>query len=1458
MREKMPLVPPDVVIGELLRRSWVRKLGPGRYRSRAAETVRLLARLRQLWKDRQWESGPPLVADFRYRSTPRMVPRRTLGADEASRMLPADVRGRWMTDKTLPAFLGTRRLSAFQARAVADLLGGLDSSYDGASIVTAGTGAGKTLCFYLPALLARLADREHRDGPYIVAIYPRVELLRDQAQAAVEELQGLRKLARAMLGRPLSLGAYFGATPLSAALMPDEAKRTGIWECPFMSCWACGEPLAWKRKGSSWAGSEEGLECKAGCGARLGADEVRLTRASMSARPPDIVFTTMESLNNLLQNTWNGACIGLPNGTPTPPRFVLLDEVHTYGGVTGAQQALVLRRWRHALRQPGHATQFVGLSATIREPKPFMAALVGVPEGYVRHVEPRDEELEEMSRRYHVALRGDPISASALLSTTIQSLMLMARMIDPPGPGAPGPASVFGSKVFAFCDTLDVWRRLADDLHDAEVTQHLPRLRARNPQEDPATRQRREDLGQLWAMGEDIGHDLHRAAHVDSVSSRARGVAPDATVVVATSTLELGFDDPNVSVVLQHKAPRDPAAFVQRMGRAGRRPEMRPWIVCVLSDYGRDRLAYAAYEELFDPVLGRSALPVGNRYILRMQAGFALCDWLARQVARGVKGHLPCKVNNVAAAMLNRGGTQGPARDALRAALQQLVTSDEARGWLCEHLQRALRIEESVALDLMWQPPRGLLTEMVPTLLRILEGGGSGREALDPLAGFVPGALFSSLVLPQVRLAVPGLPEQEAMPVEQCLREYAPGRVSRRFGQGGRGGRGVTSHWIAPSAWMAFAAVQEGPADLSLADVAPGDGLDLLGSWECETREGRQKVSVFFPLHLQLRAVPTDVSVSSTALPTWHSQLLCTRTPHWLATPAGSALHAVLPRLDFLLHADNRSITARRFTTGSEGTISSTGQGPRREAFVQLTYRHPDSPARMAALGMQAEVDALALDIRVPPEVEQGWRDLASAAGRARRVEFYRRQVHEEFRRRSSTPGQFVSTFAVDRLLDLFLAGISARGRKLGALAGAIAEAQDPAKAMRIMVRTQDVMLSSIEAIEGEAATSGRLSARIEPLARDPVLLEILARHATVLHQPLDGASWAGDFLAWMRARTRRMVAEALLDALASLLPDFDAEDLCIDLDAGAAPGEGEREGCGWITESEPGGTGTLEALRTCYVQDPDRFMAVLAEAVRISPEDFASDSLGRVLDMLVTDAGMQERAAACRSAASLAQAEEAAHRLKAWLEERGLVVGHGLRSSIFLRFLRPGSSPATDAVTHALHRLATQMADQLGVEVDARCVAYVASHDESIRALMQAAWPGEHTPTWRFSQAYSLLWPSTRQSRLQRFQGWQPYLQSPPSDPDALLPALPDHPCVDLGAAGWFEQLGRHLAGRATRVDLVAAQGQQELLRAALLRLAGEAHEVDALRLHAEVEALARRADGCWVATVRIPDVFA
>src|SRR5262249_49985351 len=81
---------PDELRDLLLNRGVLSETHPGRFRTRMAESIRLLAHLRQLFPDRPWRSAPPLVADFRFSLRPRRYPRRHLSPAAVLRDLQMD------------------------------------------------------------------------------------------------------------------------------------------------------------------------------------------------------------------------------------------------------------------------------------------------------------------------------------------------------------------------------------------------------------------------------------------------------------------------------------------------------------------------------------------------------------------------------------------------------------------------------------------------------------------------------------------------------------------------------------------------------------------------------------------------------------------------------------------------------------------------------------------------------------------------------------------------------------------------------------------------------------------------------------------------------------------------------------------------------------------------------------------------------------------------------------------------------------------------------------------------------------------------------------------------------------------------------------------------------------------------------------------------------------------------
>ncbi len=464
-------------------------------------------------------------------------------------------------------------LAGFQVRAIVRIL---SSAQESGTIITAGTGSGKTIAFYLPALLA-ISDQVNPNDFWTktLAVYPRNELLKDQFAEAYQQCRRLDEVLLESNRRPILIGALFGSTPTEAsALAVTRAKwpkKAGEFVCPWLKCPVCGSVLLWMQR--DLAAKKEALRCSSTeCGHALPENTIVLTRSRLVSATPDVLFTTTEMLNQRMSDLKMRKLFGIGQPGAKRPKFMLLDEVHTYSGTSGAQAALVLRRWRHMVAS---RTTWVGLSATLQEAPRFFAELTGLESEAIAEITPLDTEMVEEGAEYQIILRGDPTLQASLLSTSIQAAMLLGRAMDSPASATRDPI-FFGSRVFAFTDDLDVTNRLFDNLRDAEAYTIFGRpdhargplalLRGEQPR-DP----RRDLDGQRWRLCERIHRPLEARLLIGRTTSQDAGVLQDADVVVATAALEVGYNDDEVGAVLQHKAPKSMASFLQRKGRAGRK-----------------------------------------------------------------------------------------------------------------------------------------------------------------------------------------------------------------------------------------------------------------------------------------------------------------------------------------------------------------------------------------------------------------------------------------------------------------------------------------------------------------------------------------------------------------------------------------------------------------------------------------------------------------------------------------------------------------------------------------------------------------------------------------------------------------------------------------------------------------------------------------------------------------------
>ena len=1431
------------------------------YRTRMAESVRLFARLRQLFPTRKWQVAPTLVADFRFSLRPRVYPERHLTPEQIINGLKAERLLDGLKESVLRTLLdssdrGMRLLADFQMRATKTMLRDLTGVHSRGIIVGAGTGTGKTLAFYLPAL-AHITNHITSSSYWTkaLAIYPRNELLKDQFLETYTEARRLDALLKQRVGRKLLIGAFFGPTPRRAAIdlvaKKEWPQQNHGYVCPYLSCPRCGGYLLWLE--SDIEHKVERLQCvKQQCQTVINQDEIILTRERMAQMPPDIIFTTTETLNRQMNDSNFGHVFGV--GARRTPQIVLLDEVHTYSSVHGAQVAYLLRRWRKAV---GGRVQFMGLSATLRNATDFFGLLVGLNPASIEEVA-QGENLIAEGAEYQLALRGDPVSGASLLSTSIQTAMLLRRILDPAN--QPPSHGAYGSRVFLFTDDLDVTNRLYHNLQDAEGLNSWGRpIPSRSPLSilrdsgGPDAAQRLP-AGQSWLLCEKVGHQLARPLKISRTSSQDVGVEQTADIIVATASLEVGFNDPDVGAVMQHKAPIDMASFMQRKGRAGRRRTMRPWTIVVLSDYGRDRIAYQGYDLLFDPMLDERTLSVGNRYVLRMQGTFALMDWFAEKLRQeGLpRGSI---WNDFTGAPVGafQWADNIRARQAREITLiRALIEREDFRLDLEDHLTAALKISQSEVDALLWEPPRALMTAVLPTLLRRLESGWKrviihARESDEdyqapnsPLPDFVPQNLFSDLNLPEVLVTTPpqsrnGDPLQAAMPIVQAMREFAPGRVSRRFGIH----HAFASHWIAPPDLL--------NADQSLPVEQYCAEFEEAGVFQIGAGAGIINLRCIRPRELRPLLPPQNVETTSNSFLDWRSQLAPSDEGQVLELPQGSAWSEFVREIRAFTHNQRMYVEVRRFSVGSRANIRFK-DGSSLESYVRFTNAQDGIPS---SIGFAESVDGLVFRFQIPNAFSVRSNDPNRAKIRAFRTSYFKHRVQIDERLDG-----IANSFQRDWLYQIYLSCLTARSLTDHiALHEANTSLQQSDLASEEMANVLEVIFQTLEVDETEegngedeeaAITTYRQPTHQKLLAmcQTPAIIETLSDIARVLWEEPDE-----EWHRWAALRFKATLGSALMQACLQLCPQFESSDLLLDITSGprppsAAPApEGLEEI--WITESTLGGGGIIEEIVRRYHSDPRHFFRLVESTLEASDFEIVDVELTRLLELQASDLAIAEALQLVRGAQRHEETVTANEQLRRVLASRAILITHSVMAALNARILKPGSSAQTDELLLDLIRMWHSEEERLGVEIDARVFAFVASAREDLdRALAYIGQVQQPDRTWRFQAIYGMLWPRGNLVRARALSSYNRFAQIPDADRDLLLDVLrPTERRISLNAPNWRDEVTEALS-RFGAVSLVAPSTGHADLKRGLLDLVATPLDINFLHLYPQVEGFRREPD--------------
>lgn len=1479
-------ITPDDILENLIQRKLVFKLNVGGnvfYRTRFAETLRLLSLLRQRFSFADWQTASRLVSDLKIQPQRRRYPRRDIEASE----LLSELRGLHVSQLYMEAVQcllkdadgGNFKLARFQKEAVLQLIRNLRSHSERSLMIGAGTGSGKTKAFYIPALAEIAASMTSEHWVRALALYPRVELLKDQLAEAFSEARKVDDLLTKYGRRSITLGAYYADTPVSAQqflVFPPQSwvlnNTKDGWICPFFFCPNClSRDLIWYRQDlekekkenqKGIYGKYARLRCPA-CHFEVTSDQLLLTREQMIKQPPDILFTTTEMLNRRLSRTAEHHLFGIDTAGK-PPRLVLLDEIHTYEELPGAQVAYLLRRWKYARSQnPQVNLCFVGLSATLTDAETFFSKLTGVPVHRVGYIYPRDEDIEDEGIEYNVVLKGDPVSGTSLLSTSVQTVMLLGRMLDPaksPSEGA------YGKKIFAFTDKLDVINRWYHIEQEAETSKTLSQFRDRNPMLTSDARRRCYQMGQDWSVCTQIGHDLRAPLRLELTSSQYRGVNSHANLVIATSTLEVGFNDPEVGMVVQHKAPRSLASFLQRKGRAGRTREMRPWMVVVTSAYGRDRWAFQHTENLFSPHLENIHLPLDNYYVRKIQATYALMDWLAF-VLKHEKHYQNVDVWDLLSSDdTGRDGHLQRSRRAIRDLLEGVLLGTR-REHLQEYLRCALDIQDKeTVISLLWGEPRSLLFEVIPTLLRQLESSwqcvkrGVAKLWADnisahPMPDFVPSNLFSDLNLPELLLHIPDTPPKskaqnapttlmrtdEYMPLLQALKEFAPGHVSKRYSR---------KHLIKEAHWLELpeeAQLSRGMLPLQYLKMERFEVPKVLTVDDIEYQ-------VYQPRAYTLGLVPENVKNTSSAYLIWRSHFEPKRQRAFdtlvpregevesvatqLTLTPNSPWHRFFRKISSYTQANGSWVEITRLATSVQVETRYTGG-----TAIRRTLRFEES-GQPAALGFTIYADALRFEVE-PLDVQQivskaVWTRLYQHLG----PEYFLHKLQHDVRLAETK----LSSFEISWLWQLELSMLVAV-----AIAGhcSLAEASQEVRADRehLAERAMKVIFQSQQEDEDDEEDKvGRLHQRLMEYIADQVVQDALNDSEEVLWDQDDQGLHA-----WLHSCYLSSLGATLFAALVQLLPDIDADDLVMDV-------EGNNI---WISETTAGGVGLISRIADAIALRPREFDLQMLDTLQHCEREQLAGQL-QTLAQLVDQADtlLSSAFAQVRDVADLPKQVETRQVLATILDNHGVPPTRELIVALNTKFLRPNSSPDTDMLIATLVRYWRQEEERIGCAIDLRVMAVAALRIPEIKEQVREVLERIGVPEARtdesqiFNLLQSLLWLNCHNSCPDCVEAQQPYQQlARPSR--ALLLALlyPHAQPIAYGVPRWKEQVQQELTS-AYHVRISCEQDHLEECKKCLLDMLTEPIEIGFQFFYPGVERLARTGRQ-WIIEVSVRELM-
>jgi ATP-dependent helicase YprA (DUF1998 family) len=563
------------------------------------------------------------------------------------------------------------RLRLFQEDALIHILKELaqPTSSKAPLLLSIPTGGGKTEAFLIP-LIAHLYNQREQQlrAGYIPAakvrsmvIYPTRALANDQARRIAEILYSMN--CDAIEDCKISVGVLTGDTPSSSYNLLTEKSLLQL--CPH-----CSTVLTNFPEKEIQGKNTKVVIARCICGAEI--DYFRLTRQDILNYPPDILITSPDMINRMLQSPRYHSRIFSPDVD-----LVVFDEVHMYDSVFGCNVAHLLRRFEEACRTK---PLYVGVSATIRNAKELACLIFDAGLDEVRYLRPkRREEVETDEKRPYLDYQAQPtryryhyaVAPSKLPNGKEQKVITsVLNVADTIGHLFRDPHF---RKTLIFSnfrqDTDDIVRYLRDQEDRYYSTYHqklFPRIVASQqaqarPLKESFTKtesdiiaaidrwyQRANEIGALYECKLEIGWHrggLERDERIKSVNRFSSAKQLKATgeanaefpidIMVATSTLELGIDIGDVTTVMNSSAPFTTNEYTQRVGRGGRRKDSLA-LTIVDPHNPLDHYFLKNFEHYAHPVsddFEDAPIIISNIEVIKSHIYARILDWLAQHMS---------------------------------------------------------------------------------------------------------------------------------------------------------------------------------------------------------------------------------------------------------------------------------------------------------------------------------------------------------------------------------------------------------------------------------------------------------------------------------------------------------------------------------------------------------------------------------------------------------------------------------------------------------------------------------------------------------------------------------------------------------------------------------------------------------------------------------------------------------